>query len=302
MISVRCPSCSKKIKAPEKYAGKKVKCPGCKTGVVIPEVVTQETPSTDFDPDDFMGGPAEDTPTALPPKRRKVSASKQQTETPEASETEESPKSQLVALKAMQLKLPVVIAISAVIGVGGYLIGRWHIRHQIASAFTEAGEAFSEGMKSGFGVEVAGDTEKEPATVVEWGGKHTTDTCEISLVSAEVKKPTFENYSGDPAEGATAYLLLTFQVANRDSRKELEIDQYSFDISAKDDVGNRLQGFAVPNKIYGAIKDKLAPEETGKHVRPLSIPLPKTEQLEVSVKWEPVGDILFKIPAENIQR
>src|SRR4051794_29393003 len=39
-IDVAC-SCGKKLSAPEKYAGKRVRCPGCQAVVVIPEPVVE---------------------------------------------------------------------------------------------------------------------------------------------------------------------------------------------------------------------------------------------------------------------
>ena len=35
-IPVNCPECGKKINAPDKFAGKRVKCPKCKTPMEIP--------------------------------------------------------------------------------------------------------------------------------------------------------------------------------------------------------------------------------------------------------------------------
>lgn len=42
MVMVRCPSCSKNLNVPDKYAGKKAKCPACKTGTLtIPAIVEE---------------------------------------------------------------------------------------------------------------------------------------------------------------------------------------------------------------------------------------------------------------------
>ena len=45
-ISVSCP-CGKKLKAQAKFAGKKVKCPACKTTVAVPEPVDDNEPKED---------------------------------------------------------------------------------------------------------------------------------------------------------------------------------------------------------------------------------------------------------------
>ncbi len=39
MVMVRCPSCSKNLNVPDKYAGKRAKCPACQGTVVIPEIL-----------------------------------------------------------------------------------------------------------------------------------------------------------------------------------------------------------------------------------------------------------------------
>jgi hypothetical protein len=40
MINFECPKCSKKIKAPEAAAGRRVPCPGCKAAIDVPSVPT----------------------------------------------------------------------------------------------------------------------------------------------------------------------------------------------------------------------------------------------------------------------
>jgi C4-type Zn-finger protein len=47
MVMVRCPSCSKNLNVPDKYAGKKAKCPACQGTLTIP-VVLEEVVEEDF--------------------------------------------------------------------------------------------------------------------------------------------------------------------------------------------------------------------------------------------------------------
>jgi uncharacterized protein (DUF983 family) len=47
MVMVRCPSCSKNLSVPDKYAGKKAKCPACQGTLTIP-VVLEEVVEEDF--------------------------------------------------------------------------------------------------------------------------------------------------------------------------------------------------------------------------------------------------------------
>jgi uncharacterized Tic20 family protein len=44
-IAVTCPSCKSKLKAPDNLVGKKVKCPGCQTAVLIPFPDDEEAPA-----------------------------------------------------------------------------------------------------------------------------------------------------------------------------------------------------------------------------------------------------------------
>lgn len=55
MINFECPKCSKKIKAPEAAAGKRVPCPGCKATIVVPGVPkpTPKLPPPPSDEDEF---------------------------------------------------------------------------------------------------------------------------------------------------------------------------------------------------------------------------------------------------------
>ena len=41
MVMVRCPSCSKNLKVPDQYAGRKAKCPACQGVLVVPEMLEE---------------------------------------------------------------------------------------------------------------------------------------------------------------------------------------------------------------------------------------------------------------------
>ncbi|KKK74824.1 hypothetical protein LCGC14_2879880, partial [marine sediment metagenome] len=48
-ITVLCPNCGKKLKAPDKVAGKRAKCPSCGQIMQIPEIVHEaEEVTEDF--------------------------------------------------------------------------------------------------------------------------------------------------------------------------------------------------------------------------------------------------------------
>ncbi len=75
-ISVKCPHCGKRLKAPDSAAGKKAKCPGCGQSVKLPEekiyeaeevveeafeeVTDDEYGLSNIKESDAYGGPAED--------------------------------------------------------------------------------------------------------------------------------------------------------------------------------------------------------------------------------------------------
>jgi phage FluMu protein Com len=61
MVMVRCPSCSKNLNVPDKYAGKKAKCPACKTGTLTIPAIVEEVDVVE----------EEEAVEAIPVKRRK---------------------------------------------------------------------------------------------------------------------------------------------------------------------------------------------------------------------------------------
>lgn len=70
-ISITCPSCGKKLSAPESAAGKRAKCPKCATIVMVPNpqepIVDEPVAENPLDPDfDDLGLPAAN-PYASPP-------------------------------------------------------------------------------------------------------------------------------------------------------------------------------------------------------------------------------------------
>ena len=86
MIRFQCRECGKTLKVPASKAGKKARCPGCRSPIQIPEptpVADQsgegDWPDADDDDSDFDGDrqPIEEQPAALPPKRKRKRKSKQ---------------------------------------------------------------------------------------------------------------------------------------------------------------------------------------------------------------------------------
>ena len=58
-ITVTCPNCSAKMKAPDTTAGKKIKCPKCQAAITVPE------PEADFEPDHRLAEPVIDHISAV---------------------------------------------------------------------------------------------------------------------------------------------------------------------------------------------------------------------------------------------
>lgn len=84
-IAVRCRQCEKKLKVPEKLAGKKVRCPGCQSAVAVP----RPKPKPADEEDDFLNAlgaagdgeqidddPFADAEPVAKPRKKKISRSK----------------------------------------------------------------------------------------------------------------------------------------------------------------------------------------------------------------------------------
>lgn len=52
MIKFRCPNCNKKMGVPEDFAGKRVRCPACSQGALVPDLVAAGEPVVDLPQDD----------------------------------------------------------------------------------------------------------------------------------------------------------------------------------------------------------------------------------------------------------
>jgi len=65
-IRVECPSCGRGIKAPDKYAGKVAKCPGCSNKLQVPIPAAKENPPTAVAPPASQAAPSV-APVASPP-------------------------------------------------------------------------------------------------------------------------------------------------------------------------------------------------------------------------------------------
>jgi len=64
-IAVVCPSCRKKLKVPDKAAGRKVLCPKCQGGIPVPELEPQEEPKMERQEEEPVAPPR----TAPTPKQ-----------------------------------------------------------------------------------------------------------------------------------------------------------------------------------------------------------------------------------------
>ena len=67
-ISLQCPECDKKLKVADTAAGKKIRCPGCKSSIAVP------APEEEFEqPDEGFETPDEETAVTATPRNSKKS-------------------------------------------------------------------------------------------------------------------------------------------------------------------------------------------------------------------------------------
>lgn len=284
-FAVQCPNCSKSLKASDEHIGRRAKCPQCGASVTIVRPAAEEPP-------------ADPTP---PPVIR-------------------SDNERTAAMRNSRRTFSLPIFVGTAIGtlVLGYFLGREHIKYEMRSALSEAGEAFKEGLQEAFNVnpepeidEEAEEFERQPP--LPMGKVHAADRFSIALVDARIDHAEVDSSFGDdPIETDEKYLFFTFRVTNTDARKILNFrDSSSFAASnflLVDDVKNRIRGvgFGFSNDLIGAISvtDDIQPGENRTHLEVFTIPPPKTQHLILTVNlkaFDGEGRIKYQIPVNQIK-
>ncbi len=328
-FSINCESCGQKLKATEALIGKRTKCPKCKAVIEIraPEP-EPEGPESSFgyeaaDDDDFDFAAAAEEEKRAAPVSKPAPIPAPPRILPQESSRESS--------RASNRKFSAAVLAGVAIGslILGYFIGREHLKYQMASAFRAAGEAFSAGMRDAF------DPNKSPAksapaspaaaapgaSVVErpleakifgMNEPFGTDAFQIVLQRASVEHISLKSViDDDPFKSTEPALKITFQVRNTHDRKMLRFSENMFQprFTLRDDVDNVVRGidFGASTRPVEALssQDDIPPGETRTHVEVFTVPLPKTEHLILTMDAKAFGgegDVLFKIPAQSIQR
>lgn len=271
-IKVSCPTCGRIISAPEKYRGKRAKCPECGDPVLIEEQAEDDYAEMDEYDEDFA---------APKPARRRTTAVK--------TASVETEKATANSLLGRSLTVPVVTGI--VIGslVIGYFSGRWHRQYEMQSAMASVSEA----LAAGFGMDDADleESENEPSIPeIPLGQTFEGDGFSIELSSVEVGRPRIKTFSGEQ-ETTEDCLLCTFRVTNTDDRKLLNffgrLLMGTPACKVEDDVGNAIRPieFGSMQELIGEVlsSDDIQPGDTREHLIVFTVPPPKTESLTMTV-------------------
>lgn len=322
------------MKVPDKFAGKRAKCPGCQSPVQIPQLEPVAKPDAAFGFDDFV---SDGEPVLPPPRARKPKV------TP--PELREDPP-ETVAAKKKAFGIPVVAGVAVGCLVLGFFTGRWHLQHQISSAFAQVGESFARGLQSAAAEPAAvkptaepisqpelvlssepdvapvaqtippeAVTSPDPEPVVKTLGlkeKHTTEFFSIGVATALIGKvPVIQ--LGQKTESTEPRLVIQFYVENTHDRKLLNIQRENEFTGGhyrlKDDVGNSIRGvsFGLGATPVGAVDpaDDIEPGGVRGHVVVFTVPPPKTEFLMLEVDLESMlgheGTVMFKLDAADIK-
>lgn len=304
MIRVQCLSCEKQLRVPEKYAGRRVKCPGCGKGVRVEEPEAED--DSGYSDKDYYDDEPEPSPRKAAPHRK--------------AEPQAAPPITNSDGKWWQrtATVPVITGVGVAMLLVGYFSGRWHLQYQISSAFEQVGKAFAEGAKQGATSSPSGgqgsgepDAPPEPEPL-SLGEEFETDLFTVNLKSIEIGKATIKSFRGEEPTPDDV-MLCTFSVTNTSDRKVLNffgrllIGTPACAIS--DDVGNSIDelNLRASQSLIGAIRsdDNVNPGESRDHLIAFKVPLPKTEHLTLTVNLptlikEATGTFTYQVNASQI--
>ena len=288
--------------------GRRVKCPSCGAVVSVPAAPEEE----------FVEEFDEPEMPALPPVKAKRSTSSSQ-KSVDKKPVESSPRRSL-----RDIRIPLwgmIVGPSILSLLVGYYLGREHIKYEMRSAFTQAGEMMQAGFKEAFNpnqlVKDTAEADKQAAfekqASLPLGKIHPAEGFSIALVDVKIGHTESESMLSDnPRVSEENYLLCTFQVTNTDDRKILHFhDSPPFvgmeNFSIIDDVGNKIRGvsFGFSSDLIGAIKttDDIQPGDQRTHLEVFTIPPDKTEHLILTINLQAFGDegrIKYEVPTGKI--
>ena len=146
---------------------------------------------------------------------------------------------------------------------------------------------------------------------VPYGQLFISQSFQLSVTEAIIKKPRVKDLFGDIGEGRTDQLILTLQVVNTDERRILRYREANMFLaghfSLEDDVGNTIRGvtYGAGSEIVGALtgSDDILPGKTATHVEVFKKPPAATESLTLTVNLAAFGgegQAKFVVPADKI--
>lgn len=290
-----CPHCSAEFTLSVDNAGKRAKCRKCGKPFVITFASAFDDLSSEL-PDDFQIA-------ASPPPAPIVT-----TKRPEPAD--DPPDGFLDKIRNMPTWASIT-SVALLCLVAGYFIGREHVKYQIRSALTQAGEAMREGLSEAFtgGSEFA-ETAPKSLAELQIGETFQGDGISLRLTEASVGKPDLRDIMGDAGVAANDALVFRLAVQNTDERKILRFSKNMFSgnkFGLSDDVDNVIRGVSYgANQIDGALKsgDEIDPGAVVNHVEVFMVPPPKTEFLVLTIDLEAFGKeglVKYTIPASAIR-
>lgn len=194
VVRVECPHCRKKIQAPEKYRGKKIKCPGCKGPLLVPQLddvsAAELSPAVppSFDPQEVL--------SASPPvsERHELPFESASVEVERIEDAPLAPKNTSLG---SSVDWKPVAAAAFVCLILGYFAGREHLKWEMKQAFSGVGKALAspfeesvEAARNRARAQVAHKQEQKEIAV-----KQKQRAALLSVVKASYKQST-EVFSG----------------------------------------------------------------------------------------------------------
>lgn len=324
-IRIECPICHKVIKAPEKYAGQEVKCPGCSHSLTIPSQVGSASATISSAGASNHNRIASASTAAVapppPPPPQKTRAKLGGASDAIASGSRQSEQS-----KRSGLPVWAIVLLTALPSLGlGYYGGREHLRYQMLDGLKKVGQSFasaSQGTSAargsdsdeagGLGASITdnfdGD-DNDDAPVIDMGESYSADHFDLRVVSSQIAITKVESSLGG-GEGKTPDLQIMLEVVNTHDRKIVRYrdNQFMAKFVLHDDVDNHIRGisYGMSNPV-GALSngDDILPGETATHVEVFKVPPPSTEHLTLTVDLEAFGEegeVKFRIPFDQVKK
>lgn len=288
-LQVSCPSCKSNFRVAEQYAGKKAKCPKCGSQIAI------------------------DAPTPSGTRAASTSGPQPTQNTPETATPAAPAKTKLSFLQDLRVRVTLAVILALVVG---YFVGREHLKYEIRSAISDAGEALVGSLAESFAdfstdESFESDESENQNQITEFDEIFHAPSFDISIDSARIDKPEYTSY-GEVTRDDEDNLIITLDIENTDDRKILRYKQESmlsgYNSHLIDDVGNmiRVEVSGFSSDHVGALtgREDILPGQAVFHSVFFAVPPPKTKYLVLTMDLDAFGGegkARFKIPVDEIE-